>query len=43
VRGSSVHHPPRRAHRSITTRRGLRHASAIVTHRWRSRGRYHHQ
>jgi GT2 family glycosyltransferase len=38
VAGADVLHPPRRAFRQPFTRRGMRHAWAIVRHLWRHRG-----
>jgi GT2 family glycosyltransferase len=37
VADAACHHPPRRRNRSLLTRRGLRHASAVVRHLWRHR------
>ena len=38
VRDGACIHPPRRSHRSVFTRRGLRHAVAVGQHLWRHRG-----
>lgn len=38
VADAGCHHPPRRRHRGILTRAGMRHASAVARHLWRHRG-----
>lgn len=35
VAGADVHHPPRRAHRRLFTRKGLRHSRSVLRHFWR--------
>lgn len=34
VAGTEVHHPPRRAHRRLLTRKGLRHTRSVLRHFW---------
>jgi hypothetical protein len=38
VRDARCHHPARRAHRGVLTRRGLLHGAAVCRHLWRHRG-----
>lgn len=38
VADAGCHHPPRRRHRGILTKAGMRHASAVARHLWRHRG-----
>lgn len=37
VLDAEVHHPPRRAARSVVSARGIRHAGAVARHLWRHR------
>ena len=37
VANAACYHPPRRRNRSLLTRRGLRHAHAVIRHLWRHR------